>query len=101
MQTLVVGAPLVLLTWTAITAAVWHFAGALPALVALVALPFLADCDFALRDRAARATARLRAYRRFRREPSLQRELTTAIAAARDEAADLERTLLPGQPARA
>jgi len=101
MQTFVVGAPLVLLTWMAITATIWRFAGALPAIVALVALPFLADCDFALRDRAARARARVRAYRRFRREPSLQRELTRAIAAARVEAADLERTLLPPQPANA
>jgi glycerol-3-phosphate O-acyltransferase / dihydroxyacetone phosphate acyltransferase len=99
MQTLLVGAPLVLATWAAITAIVWHFAGGAIALVALVALPFLAECDFTLRDRAARATARLRAYLRFRREPALQQTLTTAIAAARNEAAELERQLLTGNAA--
>ena len=99
MQTLVVGAPLVLLTWTLITAICWHYAGALPAIVLLVALPFLADCDFALRDRAVRASARVRAYLRFRRDPALQRTLAGAISAARDEAASLEHQLLDASAA--
>ena len=99
MQTLVVGAPLVLLTWAGITAVAWRFAGVVPALLSLAALPFLADCDFALRDRAGRAKARVRAYLRFRRDPSLQRALVTAISAARDEAAELERQLLEANAA--
>ena len=99
MQTLLVGAPLVLVTWASITAIAWHFAGALIALATLAALPFLAECDFALRDRAARARARLRAYLRFRREPALQQALVGAIAAARTEAAALERQLLTGSAA--
>ncbi|HET9003559.1 MAG TPA: lysophospholipid acyltransferase family protein [Gemmatimonadaceae bacterium] len=99
MQTLLVGAPLVLVTWAAITAIAWHFAGAAIALVTLAALPLLAECDFALRDRAARARARLRAYLRFRREPALQQTLVGAISAARDEAAELERQLLTGNAA--
>lgn len=99
MQTLLVGAPLVLVTWAAIAAIVWHVSGAAIALVTLAALPLLAECDFALRDRAARARARLRAYLRFRREPALQRTLIGAISAARDEAAELERQLLTGNAA--
>jgi len=99
MQTLLVGAPLVLVTWAAITAIVWHFAGAMIALVVLATLPFLAECDFALRDRAARARARVRAYLRFRREPALQQALASGISAARSEAAELERRLLAGDAA--
>lgn len=99
MQTLLLGAPLVLVTWATIAALVWHFAGAVVALLTLAALPFLAECDFALRDRAARARARVRAYLRFRREPALQQALAGAIAAARSEAAELERLLLTGNAA--
>lgn len=99
MQTMVVGAPLVLLTWAAITVLVWHLAGPLIAIGVLLALPLLADCDFALRDRAERARARVRAYLRFRREPALQRALVGGIADARNEAAELERLLLAGQAA--
>ena len=94
MQTIVVGAPLVLGTWALIAALAWRVAGPLGAAAALVALPLLADCDFALRDRAARARARVRAYLRFRREPSLQKTLVAAISAARNEATELERSLV-------
>jgi glycerol-3-phosphate O-acyltransferase/dihydroxyacetone phosphate acyltransferase len=94
MQTIVVGAPLVLGTWALIAALAWRAAGPLGAVAALVALPLLADCDFALRDRAARARARVRAYLRFRREPSLQKTLVAAISAARNEATELERSLV-------
>jgi hypothetical protein len=89
----------VLLTWAGITAITWHFAGVTPAALLLVALPFLADCDFALRDRAARARARVRAYLRFRRDPSLQRTLVSAISAARNGAAQLEHELLDANAA--
>jgi 1-acyl-sn-glycerol-3-phosphate acyltransferase len=99
MQTMVVGAPLVLATWAAITVFAWNFAGALFAAVVLLALPLLADCDFALRDRAGRARARVRAYLRFRREPALQRTFVGGIAAARAEAAEMERLLVTGEAA--
>jgi hypothetical protein len=99
MQTMVVGAPLVLVTWAAATAFAWYVGGALLAAATLVALPLLADCDFALRDRAGRARARVRAYLRFRREPALQRRLIAGIAAARNDAAELERSLLTGEAA--
>jgi len=94
MQTIVVGAPLVLATWALIATLSWRAAGPLGGLAALVLLPLLADCDFALRDRAARARARVRAYRRFRREPSLQKAFVAGISAARNEAAELERSLV-------
>lgn len=99
MQTLVVGAPLVLVTWGVIVAAAWRAGGVIAGLLALLALPMLADCDFALRDRAGRARARVRAYLRFRREPALQEALAGGIAAARTDAAELERTLLAGEAA--
>ena len=99
MQTMVVGAPLVLLTWVVISAVAWWLAGFLAAIVTLLALPVLADCDFALRDRAARARARVRAYLCFRREPALQKALVGGISAARNEAAELERLLMPGAAA--
>ena len=99
MQTLVVGAPLVLLTWSLITVVAWHFAGAVAAIILLLALPFLADCDFALRDRAARAKARLRAYLRFRRDPALQRILVDGISTAREKAAALEHQLMDANAA--
>ena len=94
MQTMVVGAPLVLLTWGLMVALAWTLGGGLLAFAVLVALPPLADCDFALRDRGARASARVRAYRRFRRHPALQATLVAGIADARAEAAALERLVL-------
>lgn len=94
MQTMVVGAPLVLLTWGLMAALAWTLGGGLLAFAVLVALPPLADCDFALRDRGARASARVRAYLRFRRQPALQATLVTGIADARTEAAALERLVL-------
>lgn len=94
MQTMLVGAPLVLFTWAVLTAIIWHFAGAVLAISALLALPLMADCDFALRDRAGRVRARARAYRRFRRDPALQRALVSALSAARSDAAALEQSLL-------
>lgn len=94
MQTMVVGAPLVLLTWGLMVALAWTLGGRLLAFAVLVALPPLADCDFALRDRGARASARVRAYLRFRRQPALQAALVTGIADARTEAAALERLVL-------
>lgn len=99
MQTMLVGAPLVLLTWGAISAVVWHRTGALVGVVALLLLPLLADCDFALRDRAVRARARVRAYLRFRRDPALQKTLVGAVSTARSDAAELERLLLAGAAA--
>jgi 1-acyl-sn-glycerol-3-phosphate acyltransferase len=99
MQTMVVGAPLVLVTWAVIATAAWIYGGFIAGILALIALPMLADCDFALRDRAARARARVRAYLRFRREPALQKALVGGITAARNDAAQLERMLLAGEAA--
>jgi hypothetical protein len=86
-------------TWAVIATLAWSSGGALLAIATVLALPVLADCDFALRDRAARARARLRAYLRFRREPALQRALIGGISAARNDAAELERLLLTGEAA--
>ncbi len=94
MQTILIGAPLVLLSWATLTAVVWRFAGALVAPLALLALPLLTDCDFALRDRAERARARARAYLRFRRDPALQQTMVAAMSAARNDATALENELL-------
>jgi hypothetical protein len=41
----------------------------------------------------------VRAYLRFRRDPALQQTLIGTIAAARSEAAELERQLLTGNAA--
>lgn len=99
MQTMVVGAPLVLATWAVLATLAWRADGPLASLIVLAALPLLADCDFALRDRVSRARARVRAYLRFRRDPALQKSFVGGIAAARNDAAELERLLAGGEAA--
>jgi hypothetical protein len=93
MQTITVGAPLVLLTWLAVAALVWRAWGPVAALVALALLPALALCDVAMRDRAQRARARMRAWFAFRGEPALQKELVLRLSTARNEAAAIEEEL--------
>lgn len=93
MQTIVTGAPLVLVTWLAIAVVVWRAAGALAAVAVLALLPALALCDVAIRDRAHRAAARARAWFIFRRDRGLQRRLLSGLSSARNEAARLEEEL--------
>ena len=89
MQTITVGAPLV-----------WRAWGVFAALVALVLLPALALCDVAMRDRAERARARMRAWFAFRGEPALQKELVLRLSTARNDAAALEEDVGAMQPSR-
>ena len=99
MYTVVSGVALVLAFYAFAGALVWHFAGPWWAVAFLVTLPVSAGWDFRLRDRAARARRRIRAFRHFRRQPELQRELLRQLAAAREEAVALERdvqTLVSG-----
>ena len=93
MQTMLVGTPLVLVTWVAVAAIAWRFAGPLAAVAALIVLPALALADVAMRDRAARARARGRAYLRLRRDRALQHQLLAALSVARNDAARLEEDL--------
>lgn len=94
MYTVVAGLGLVLALYAASFALVWRIAGLPWALAFLVSLPLSAGWDFRWRDRVARVRRRARNYLRFRRDPALHRELATGLAAARDEAAALEGTVL-------
>ncbi|HEX8849172.1 MAG TPA: lysophospholipid acyltransferase family protein [Gemmatimonadaceae bacterium] len=101
MQTMLVGAPLVLVTWLAVAMMAWRTAGPIAALVLVLALPALALADVAMRDRAERARARSRAYFTLRHDRALQHQLLAALSAVRNEAAQLEEDLramraLPG-----
>ena len=91
MYTVVSGLVLVLAFYALAGALVWHFAGPWWTVAFLVTLPVSAGWDFRLRDRAARARRRIRAFRRFRRQPELQRDLRRQLAAARADAVALER----------
>ena len=93
MYTVVSGLVLVLSFYVIAGALVWHVAGPGWAVAFLVSLPVSAGWDFRLRDRAARARRRIRAFWRFRRQPGLQRELRRQLAAAREDAAALERDI--------
>ena len=93
MQTMLVGAPLVLLTWLAIAVAAWRATGPIAAIALVLALPALALADVAMRDRAERARARSRAYFTLRHDRALQHQLLAALSAARNEAAQLEEDL--------
>ena len=94
MHTFVVGAPLVLLTWLVAAVLAWRIGGAVVAALVVFALPALALVDVAMRDRAARARARARAYLTLRRDRALQHQLLAGLSAVRNEAAQLEETLV-------
>jgi len=98
MYTVVSGLVLVLAFYALAGALVWHFAGPWWAAVFLVSLPVSAGWDFRLRDRAARARRRIRAFWRFRRQPELQAELRRQLAAAREDAVALERDVQAASP---
>jgi 1-acyl-sn-glycerol-3-phosphate acyltransferase len=98
MYTVVSGLVLVLAFYALAGALVWHFAGPWWAAAFLVSLPVSAGWDFRLRDRAARARQRIRAFWRFRRQPELQAELRRQLAAAREDAVALERDVQAASP---
>lgn len=91
MYTVVSGVVLVLACYAAMSALVWLWTGPWWALGFLASLPIVATWDFRLRDRAARARHRIRAFWRFRRQPELQRELRAQLQSVREEATALER----------
>ncbi len=101
MYTVVSGMVLVLAFYVLMTSLVWHWAGPWWALGFLISLPASASWDFRLRDRAARARQRVRAFWRFRRQPDLHARLRGELQAAREEAALLERDVHGTEMSRA
>jgi 1-acyl-sn-glycerol-3-phosphate acyltransferase len=93
MRTIVAGAVLVIACYLMQSAVVWHFAGALAAVLYLVSLPLAADISFALHDRLARARQRARAYLRFRRDPAFQQGLIDELLWLRTEAFAIDEQL--------
>lgn len=90
MYTVVSGLALVFAFYVLIGVLLWRWLGIWWALPLIATLPVSASWDFELRDRAARARQRIRAFRLFRRNPGLQRELRASLQSARREAAALE-----------
>jgi len=90
MHTLVVGLVLVLLAYTAQTALVWVWAGALWAILYLISLPAASTWDHRFRDRMTRALQRTRTYFQFRSDRSLQPRLQKELGWLREEALALE-----------
>jgi hypothetical protein len=99
MRTLVAGTAFVLLTYLAQTALVGFLWGPVIAAAYLVSLPIAAEINFALSDRMKRALQRTRAFRRFRRDPALQRRLQHELALLRSEVLAFERELNGATPA--
>jgi 1-acyl-sn-glycerol-3-phosphate acyltransferase len=85
MRALVAGAVFVMLTYLAqsvVVAALW---GPAIALAYLVSLPVAAEINFYLSDRLHRALQRANAFRRFRRDPELQKRLAEELASLRQD----------------
>ena len=93
MRTIVAGAGLVLVFYTAQGLAVAAFAGWAAALVYIVSLPLAADVNFLLRDRLRRALQRARTYLLFRRRPKLRARLQADLQRVRTEALEIEARL--------
>ncbi len=93
MRTLVAGTVFVIAAYLAQTAIVGLVWGSLAAVVYLVSLPLAAEVNFALSDRMHRALQRVRAFRRFRRDPALQQRLEYELALLRAEVLAFEREL--------
>jgi glycerol-3-phosphate O-acyltransferase/dihydroxyacetone phosphate acyltransferase len=101
MHTIVAGLVLVLTFYVGQTALVaWGFGWA-AALAYVASLPISATWDFRYADRLRRATARVRAYMRFRRDPDFHNRLLSELAWLRAEATDLDSAIeqaLMGRP---
>jgi glycerol-3-phosphate O-acyltransferase/dihydroxyacetone phosphate acyltransferase len=93
MRTLVAGAAFVLLAYVVQTLIVGFIAGPIVALTYLASLPIAAEINFALSDRMRRAAQRARAFRRFRRDPALQRRLLRELEQLRADIVDFDRAL--------
>jgi hypothetical protein len=76
MRTILAGFVLVLLFYALATAAVAWLAGGVVAAAYLLSLPIAADVDLRFTERVRRARQRMRAYLRFRRDPTLRDRLT-------------------------
>jgi len=93
MRTIVAGAGLVLVAYLAQAVAVAALFGRLAAAVYLASLPVAADVNFYLSERLARALTRARAFRAFRRDPTLHRRLQEDVTSLRRETLALEAAL--------
>ncbi len=91
MNTLVIGLVLVLAAYAIQTTLVGLTIGWWWALAFLLTLVPSASSDLWYGDRTRRARQRAGAYRRFRADPALQRELLSEAEAIRGEAGELER----------
>jgi hypothetical protein len=90
MHTIVAGLALVLLFYALQGALVWTLAGPWWAAAYIASLPVSASWDFRLRDHAARARARVRAYLRLRRDAALCARLRAEVEWLRREAGEIE-----------
>jgi glycerol-3-phosphate O-acyltransferase / dihydroxyacetone phosphate acyltransferase len=88
-NTIVAGLVLVLVFYAAQTALVTVGFGWLVGLVYAASLVPSATWDFRYADRVRRASARVKTYLRFRREPALQQQLLTELTWLRSEAVAL------------
>ncbi len=90
MRSFIVGLVVVLATYVLLTTAVGAVFGPWWALAFFLTLVPSASTHLRYRDRLRRIVARARAYRRFRADPALQRELRAEAGWLQHEAADLE-----------
>lgn len=95
MHTIVAGVVLVLGFYAVQAALVGSALGWVVATGYLVTLPLSATWDFRYADRRRRASARVRTYVRFRRDPALQRYLLAELAWLRREALALDVAIDP------
>ena len=93
MRTLVAGTAFVVLAYAVQTLIVGFITGPVVALAYLASLPIAAEINFALSDRLRRAAQRARAFRRFRRDPALQRRLLRKLEQLRADIVDFDRAL--------
>lgn len=93
MNTIVAGLVLVLLFCAIQIAIVARWVGWLAAVAYAISLPLSATWDFRYTDRVHRATARVRTYLRFRRQPVLHERLRGELAWLRSEAIALNHLL--------
>ena len=100
MHTIVWGLIFVLFAYLIQTVVVGWLFGGWWATLYLLSLPLAATWDLHYRDRLARASARMRTWLRFRRDPALQRRLAAELEVLRAEAAEITRLVGAEEPAR-
>lgn len=95
MNTIVAGLVLVLTFYTVQISLVAWWLGWIAVVTYAISLPLSATWDFRYADRLRRATARVRTYLRFRRDPGLHQRLRDDVAWLRGEAIALDALVMP------